>query len=79
MKEKLQNAFKPAPERFRYTVNEAAREATSLPSPAKRRIGKGWRVAIAVLLIAALIYLVLVLFFTFLVGRLERRLRSSER
>ena len=31
------------------------------------------------LLIAALIYLILVLFFTFLVGRLERRLRSSER
>ena len=55
MKEKLQNAFKPAPERFRYTVSEAARKATSLPSPSKRRIGKGWRVAIAVLLIAALI------------------------
>ena len=55
MKEKLQNAFKPAPERFRYTVSEAAHEATSLPSPAKHRIGKGWRVAIAVLLIAALI------------------------
>lgn len=31
------------------------------------------------LLMSALIYLVLVMFFTFLVGRLERRLRSSER
>lgn len=31
------------------------------------------------LLMAALIYLVLVMFFTFLVGRLERRLRSNER
>ena len=28
---------------------------------------------------SALIYLVLVMFFTFLVGKLERRLRSSER
>ena len=37
MKEKLQNAFKPAPERFRYTVSEAAHEATSLPSPGCRR------------------------------------------
>lgn len=31
------------------------------------------------LLMSALIYLVLVMFFTFLVGKLERRLRSSER
>lgn len=31
------------------------------------------------LLMSALIYLVLVMFFTFLVGRLERRLRNSER
>lgn len=31
------------------------------------------------LLMSALIYLILVMFFTFLVGRLERRLRSSER
>lgn len=31
------------------------------------------------LLMSALIYLVLVMFFTFLVGRLERRLRDSER
>ncbi len=55
MKEKLQNAFKPAPERFRYAVREAAREAVSLPSPSKRHISKGWRIVIAVLLIAALI------------------------
>ena len=31
------------------------------------------------LLMSALIYLILVMFFTFLVGKLERRLRSSER
>ncbi len=31
------------------------------------------------LLMSALIYLILVMFFTFLVGRLERRLRNSER
>ena len=31
------------------------------------------------LLVTAIIYLIMVMFFTFLVGRLERRLRSSER
>lgn len=31
------------------------------------------------LLISALVYLTLVMFFTFLVGKLERRLRNSER
>ena len=31
------------------------------------------------LLLTALIYLVMVMFFTYLVGKLERRLRSSER
>ena len=31
------------------------------------------------LLLAAVIYLIMVMFFTYLVGKLERRLRSSER
>ena len=31
------------------------------------------------LLIAAIMYLVMVMFFTYLVGKLERRLRNSER
>ena len=55
MKEKLKNAMKPAPERFRYTVQNAIDEATAQASPAKKHIPKGWRIVIAVVLIAALI------------------------
>ncbi|MBQ3264615.1 MAG: hypothetical protein IJH07_02435 [Ruminococcus sp.] len=55
MKDKLKSVMKPAPERFHYTVQSAITEATKQASPAKKRIPKGWRIAIAVILIAALI------------------------
>ncbi len=53
MKDRLKNAFKPTPARFEYTVQESISEALGRPS--KRRIPKGWRAAIAVALILALV------------------------
>lgn len=54
MKDKLQHAMKPTPERFRYAVQMAVDEAVTQPSP-KKRLSKGWRVAIAIIILAALI------------------------
>lgn len=54
MKDKLQNAMKPTPDRFRYAVQTAVDEAVTRPAP-KRRLSKGWCVAIAVIILAALI------------------------
>ena len=54
MKDKLQHAMKPTPERFRYAVQMAVDEAVTQPSP-KKRLSKGWRFAIAVIILAALI------------------------
>lgn len=54
MKDKLQHAMKPTPERFRYAVQMAVDEAVTQPSP-KKRLSKGRRVAIAVIILAALI------------------------
>lgn len=54
MKDKLQHAMKPTPERFRYAVQMAVDEAVTQPVR-KKRLSKGRRVAIAVIISAALI------------------------
>lgn len=54
MKDKLQHAMKPTPERFRYAVQMAIDEAVTQPVR-KKRLSKGWRVAIAIIILAALI------------------------
>ena len=55
MKNKLKSAMKPTPERFSYSVKEAAREAAGQPAYPKKRLSTGWRTAIALAIIAALI------------------------
>lgn len=55
MKNNLHNSFKETPERFRYTVEASVDEAVGQRSPQRKHIPKGWRIAIAVILIAALI------------------------
>ena len=55
MKEKLKNSMKPAPERFRYSVQAAIDEAITQKTPTKKRLSIGWRIVIAVALIAVLL------------------------
>jgi hypothetical protein len=50
----MYKAYKPAPERFRYTVAESIREAEQ-SAPVKHRFSKGTRIALAVILIAVLL------------------------
>lgn len=54
MKNKLQHAMKPTPERFRSAVQMAVDEAVTQPAR-KKRLPNGWRVAIAIIILAALI------------------------
>lgn len=54
MKDKLQHAMKPTPERFRYAVQTAVDEAVTQSAP-KKRLSKGWRIMIAIAVLAALI------------------------
>lgn len=55
MKGTLKQAFKPTPERFEYTVRTAVSDAVTQSTPIKKRLSKGWRIAIAAVLVAALL------------------------
>ena len=54
MKDKLQHAMKPTPERFRYSVQMAVNEAVTRPA-LKKRLSKRWSIAIAIVILFALI------------------------
>lgn len=54
MQNELKSAFKPTPDRFRYAVDSAVAEAME-SAPARRRLPKGVRTALAVILILALV------------------------
>lgn len=55
MKDKFKHAMKPTPERFRYTVQAAVDEAIAQGAEPKKRHSKGWRIVIAIALIAAIL------------------------
>ena len=55
MQDKIKEAFKSVPERFKYTITEAIHDAELGAYPNKNHISKGWKIAVAVILIAALI------------------------
>ena len=55
MQDKIKEAFKSVPERFKYTISEAIHDAELGAYPNKNHISKGWKIAVAVILIAALI------------------------
>lgn len=54
MDNKLKNIFKQTPDRFRYAVDSAINEAEQ-SAPAKRRLSKGAKIAIAVILILTIV------------------------
>lgn len=54
MKNKLKNGFKETPERFRYAVRAAVKDAESA-APVKSRLSRGARIAVAAALIVALL------------------------
>lgn len=55
MKDQLKNSMKPTSEQFRSAVQRSIDAAVAQSAPEKKRLSKGWRIAIAVAVLAALI------------------------